>query len=100
MMFRRVRRGKLAGTATFAAIAEVLVCFWRGNCYLRTLKVGIIGAGLWGANHSRVFRTLPQTEVVAVCDISRERAEAMGLETGVARAYTRYEDLIADSEIE
>ena len=67
---------------------------------MRTLKVGIVGAGLWGANHSRVFTTLPQTEVVAVCDISRESAEAMRFEAGAASTYTDYEDLIADSAVE
>ncbi len=67
---------------------------------MRTLKVGIVGAGLWGANHSRVFRTLPQTEVVAVCDISKERAEAMALKAEAASTYTNYEDLIADPAVE
>jgi predicted dehydrogenase len=67
---------------------------------MRTLKVGIVGAGLWGANHARVFNVLSQTEVVAVCDSSSERAEAMRLETGAASAYTGYEDLIADSAVE
>jgi predicted dehydrogenase len=67
---------------------------------MKTLKVGIVGAGLWGANHSRVFTILPQTEVVAVCDTSRERAEAMAREAGGAATYTNYEDLIADPAVE
>jgi predicted dehydrogenase len=67
---------------------------------MKTLKIGIVGAGLWGANHARVFRVLPQTDVVAVCDASRERAKAMGLETGAASTYTSYEDLIADPAVE
>jgi predicted dehydrogenase len=67
---------------------------------MRTLKIGIIGAGLWGANHAHVFKVLPQTEVVAVCDASSERAEAMRLTTGAACTYTGYEDLIADPAVE
>jgi predicted dehydrogenase len=67
---------------------------------MRTLKIGIVGAGLWGANHARVFKILPQTEVVAVCDASKERAEAMGSETGAASIYTSYEALIADPAVE
>jgi predicted dehydrogenase len=67
---------------------------------VRTLKVGIVGAGLWGTNHSRVFSTLPQVEVVAVCDTSRERAEAMGSATGAASIYTDYQHLIADTAVE
>jgi predicted dehydrogenase len=67
---------------------------------MRTLKVGIVGAGLWGANHARVFKALPQTEIVAVCDASRERAEAMALFAGGRSVYTSYEDLIADPAVE
>ena len=61
---------------------------------MNTLRVGIVGAGLWGGNHARVFGTLPQTEVVAVCDLSAERAEAMRARTGAKAAYSRFEDLI------
>jgi predicted dehydrogenase len=72
----------------------------KGHCYVRTLKVGIVGAGLWGTNHSRVFSILPQVEVVAVCDTSRDRAQAMGSATGAASIYTDYEHLIADTVVE
>jgi predicted dehydrogenase len=72
----------------------------KGSRYVRRLRVGIVGAGLWGANHARVFHTLPQTELVAVCDASRERAEAMGLATGTASIYIGYKDLIADPAVE
>jgi predicted dehydrogenase len=67
---------------------------------MRTLKVGVVGAGLWGANHVRVFKTLAQTEVVAVCDLSRERAEAMALDARATSTYTDYRDLIADPTVE
>ncbi len=33
------------------------------------LRMGVVGAGLWGTNHARAFNTLPETELVAVCDI-------------------------------
>jgi len=62
--------------------------------------MGVVGAGLWGANHAHVFTTLPETELVAVCDVSPERAEAMKAETGAKAAYTRHEDLIADPHVD
>jgi predicted dehydrogenase len=67
---------------------------------MKQFRVGIVGAGLWGANHARVFGTLPQTKVVAVCDVSPERAKAMQASAGAQSAYTRYEDLIADSKVD
>ena len=67
---------------------------------MRTLKVGVVGAGLWGSNHARVFNALPQTELVAVCDLSADRAETMRAETGAASAYTDFAELIADPAVE
>jgi len=67
---------------------------------MRRLKVGVVGGGLWGANHARVFDALPQTELVAVCDISEGRAEALRAQTKGALAYTDYRALIDDPSIE
>lgn len=64
------------------------------------LGIGIVGAGLWGANHARVFNILPQTDLVAVCDISKERVEAMRAGTGARAAYTDYQALIADPAVD
>jgi predicted dehydrogenase len=42
------------------------------------IKVGIIGCGYWGPNLIRNFSSCPLTEVVAVCDASPARLEAIG----------------------
>lgn len=39
------------------------------------LRIGIVGMGGIGNVHARVYQELPETEVVAVCDIIRERAD-------------------------
>lgn len=41
------------------------------------IGVGIIGCGYWGPNLIRNFSACPQTELVAVCDASPTRLEAM-----------------------
>jgi predicted dehydrogenase len=64
------------------------------------LRIGVIGAGLWGGNHARVFTTLPETELVAVCDQDSSRAQAMADRAGGARVYTDYRALIADSHVD
>ncbi len=43
------------------------------------LKIGLIGAGNWGRNHLRVLSSLPDVELVGVCDLDprvRARVEA------------------------
>jgi predicted dehydrogenase len=67
---------------------------------MRKLGVGIVGAGLWGGNHARVFGSLAATEIVAVCDLSAERAEAMRARTGARAAFTRFEDLVGHDGID
>jgi len=42
---------------------------------MKKLKIAVIGAGFWGRNHIRVLSELPQAELVAVCDINKQRAE-------------------------
>src|SRR5690625_4054788 len=64
------------------------------------LKVGVIGCGSIAK-----FRHLPEyaankdVEIVAVCDIVKERAEDAA-ETYDAKAYTDYKELIADDAID
>lgn len=44
---------------------------------MKKLGVAIIGTGFWGRNHARVFNELPNTELVAVCDINREKVRSV-----------------------
>jgi predicted dehydrogenase len=41
----------------------------------RTLRVGVIGVGVMGSNHARVFAGLPGIELVAVADPDRKQAK-------------------------
>jgi UDP-N-acetylglucosamine 3-dehydrogenase len=54
---------------------------------MKKLGVAVIGTGFWGRNHARVFTELEETELLAVCDISAERAKAVAKQFGV-KAYT------------
>lgn len=50
---------------------------------MKKLGVAIVGTGFWGRNHARVFNELPNTELVAVCDINREKARSVAEKFGV-----------------
>ncbi len=57
------------------------------------LKLAVIGVGSMGRNHARVYQTLKNVDLVAVCDTDRK----VGLEISKAyqtRFYSNYEDLI------
>jgi len=57
------------------------------------LRIGIVGMGGIGNNHARVYKELPDTEVVAVCDIIKERADKAAAAYGAKGFYSVQEML-------
>ena len=51
------------------------------------IRMGVIGAGWIAREHRRVLDSVAEAELVAVCDLDRERAGELAAGTG-ARAYT------------
>ena len=69
----------------------------------RIIKVGIIGCGgIAGSKHMPSLSKVEGVQMVAFCDIIKERAEAAKEKFGTpdARVYTDYRDLLAEEEIE
>ncbi len=66
---------------------------------MKKLGVAVIGAGFWGRNHTRNFRELNETELLAVCDINPERAKAVAEQFHVD-AYTDSRKLLKRRDIE
>ena len=58
-----------------------------------TLKVAIVGMGNIGNVHAEVYRKRTDCEIVAVCDIIRERADAASRRLGVPAFYDAAEML-------
>ena len=67
---------------------------------MKKLKVGIIGAGAISRDHCRGVTRHPDAEMAAVADLSEKRASALQQEFGMARAYTRWRDLVRDRELD
>lgn len=65
---------------------------------MKKLGVAVIGIGFWGRNHVRVFSELPETELKAVCDVNKERAEAIANQYKVD-AYTDSRKLLKRKDI-
>ncbi len=64
------------------------------------LRIGIIGLGIISAAHEVGFEQARNSaEIVAICDINEQRAQQRAAKYG-ARVYTRYEDLLADKNID
>ena len=63
------------------------------------LKVGIVGAGFMGGMHSNVYANLPKTKLVAVADLSAERAKELNLPEDAA-IYSSIEELLEKVDVD
>lgn len=61
------------------------------------LRIAVIGAGMMGANHARVYSELPEAELVAIADIDGARLQqvARGPST---RLYGDFRELLAEEQ--
>ncbi|OIJ17498.1 dehydrogenase [Anaerobacillus alkalilacustris] len=67
---------------------------------MSTLKIGVIGCGSIAKHrHLMEYAQNDQVEIVAVCDIVKERVTEFA-ELYEAKAYTNYEDLLANEDID
>jgi len=66
---------------------------------MKKLNVAVIGTGFWGRNHARVYRELPSTELVGICDVNAERAKIVA-EQFDAKAYTNSSRMLKNKEID
>jgi len=67
----------------------------------RQINIAIIGTGRIGSLHTRnLARNIPEANLVAVCDIRLEVAQAVADELGIQRVVKDYHELLADKDIE
>ncbi len=67
----------------------------------RRIKIAVIGTGRMGSVHARnIVRQVPAAELVAVCDIRLDVAQAVADELGIRRVAYDYHELLADPAID
>src|SRR5512135_1068880 len=65
------------------------------------VNIAVIGTGRMGSVHTRnLIRRIPEANVVAVCDIRLEVAQAVADELGIERVVRDYHELLEDRDIE
>jgi myo-inositol 2-dehydrogenase/D-chiro-inositol 1-dehydrogenase len=68
---------------------------------MRKINIAVIGTGRMGSVHTRnLARLIPEANLVAICDIRLEVAQAVADELGITRVVKDYHELLADPEIE
>jgi predicted dehydrogenase len=65
----------------------------------RRIRTAIVGLG-FGAEFIPIHQRHPHADLVAICQRSREKLDALGAAHGVERRYTSYTELLADPDID
>jgi predicted dehydrogenase len=65
-----------------------------------TLSVGVIGAGLQGEGHARIYRALPAARLMSVCDTDPGRAQAVAESCDALHWCTDAAELLARADID
>lgn len=65
---------------------------------MERLKMGIVGAGIWGENHGKIYQSHPFVDVTAICDMNYEKAEAIASKMGIGQVYQDYNEMFARAD--
>jgi UDP-N-acetyl-2-amino-2-deoxyglucuronate dehydrogenase len=65
----------------------------------RRLRTAIVGCGKVASTHALAYKALPNSELVAACDISSERAKAFGAKFGI-NGYTDLAEMLHREKID
>ncbi len=64
------------------------------------LRLGVIGAGSFGNTHLDGISKVYNAEAVAICDVEREKAEALAKKFHIESVYTDYRELLKREDID
>ncbi len=66
---------------------------------MTSLGIAVIGCGYWGINYVRVFDELPDSRMVAVCDLNDERLNRVQQRFRHVKVYRDVSELLGDTEV-
>lgn len=67
---------------------------------MKKVRIGVIGNGIIGEHHLATYASIPEAEVVALCDINEARMNEMGDKYGVERRFTNIGKLLLQDDID
>lgn len=67
---------------------------------MKTLRIGIVGAGIMGETHARVYQMHPQCQLVAVCDRNQERARALVAKFNIPQIFETHQEMLAGADLD
>lgn len=67
---------------------------------MKTLRVGIVAAGIMGELHAKIYRAHPQCQVVAIADANLERARGLAAKLEVPQTFASCQAMLAEADVD
>ena len=67
---------------------------------MKTLRIGIVGAGIMGRLHARVYRNHPDCEIVAVGDPNKANAEKLASEFNIPGVFESHRAMLEGADLD
>lgn len=64
------------------------------------MKAAVIGAGLWGGAHARIYDSRSDTTLVGICDINFDKAAAEAAKYEGVKAYSDHRQMLKELDID
>ncbi len=58
------------------------------------VRIAVIGLGTWGEKHLQALKTIPEADVVAICDVNQKRARNVASRLKIRKIYSNFEELL------
>jgi predicted dehydrogenase len=58
------------------------------------IRIGVVGAGIWGTMHARAYSQNPLVELVGICDLDQARGQKVAAQYGIPKVFTGVDDLL------
>ncbi len=55
---------------------------------MKKVRMAIVGAGIWGENHARIYQAHPFCDVVALCDLNLIKAQESAQRLGIDKVFS------------
>jgi len=62
------------------------------------VKMAIVGAGIWGLNHAKIYKAHPFAEPAAICDLDIDKARKVANEVGIQEVYSDYNTMLKECD--
>ncbi len=66
----------------------------------KKLKVGVVGVGFAGRAHIEGYKNVEDADLIAICDVSKERADEAAAKYGIPKAFNSVEEMLKLEELD